>query len=104
MRSDEVLELLQRVAADVIQPRFRSLSAGEVHEKQPGDLVTVADHESEDAITAELRRRYPDALVVGEEAVVLGSMLRERELQLSALLDSHLSERCAVRHTLASCY
>lgn len=64
----DILALMQDVAARVITPRFRSLSSAEIHEKQPGDLVTVADRESEAEITAALRSAYPDALVVGEEA------------------------------------
>ncbi|TWE06883.1 inositol monophosphatase family protein [Rudaeicoccus suwonensis] len=69
MQTDQVLSLLQDVAAEVIQPRFRALADGEVMEKNPGDLVTVADREAEVAITAALRSAYPDALLVGEEAV-----------------------------------
>lgn len=63
-----VLELLQEVAATTITPRFRALASGEVHEKQPGDLVTVADREAEVEITARLRQAYPMAVVLGEEA------------------------------------
>ena len=68
MTTDEILELLRDVAASVITPRFRALTAGQVDEKTPGDYVTVADRESELAIAAGLRSAYPDALVVGEEA------------------------------------
>lgn len=68
MDSDQVLALLQRVAAELITPRFRSLADGEVMEKKPGDLVTVADREAEVAITAELSAAYPDAVILGEEA------------------------------------
>lgn len=64
-----MLELLKDVAAEVITPRFRSLDDREVSEKNPGDLVTVADHESEELITAALRAAYPGALVLGEEAM-----------------------------------
>ncbi|WP_446666210.1 inositol monophosphatase family protein [Flexivirga sp. B27] len=69
METDDVLTLLQDVAAAVVQPRFRALADGEVMEKNPGDLVTVADRESEVEITRALRAAYPDALMVGEEAV-----------------------------------
>lgn len=64
-----MLELLKEVAAEVITPRFRSLDSGEVSEKNPGDLVTIADHESEVLITRALQAAYPQALVLGEEAV-----------------------------------
>ncbi len=69
MNTDALLELLQDVAARIVTPRFRSLADHEVMEKNPGDLVTVADRESELAITARLQQAYPDALIVGEEAV-----------------------------------
>ena len=62
------VELLQSVAAEVITPRFRSLSSAQIDEKKPGDLVTVADHESEELITKALLDAYPDAVVLGEEA------------------------------------
>ena len=65
-----MLRLLQDVAAEVVDPRFRALGKDEVSSKRrPGDLVTVADREAEVLITAALRRGYPGALVLGEEAV-----------------------------------
>jgi len=63
-----VLTLLMDVAEEVINPRFRTLEAAQIDEKNPGDLVTVADREAEERITAALNRAYPDALVLGEEA------------------------------------
>lgn len=63
-----MLRLLQEVAAEVITPRFRTLTEGQVAEKNPGDLVTVADHEAELLITRALRTAYPGAVVLGEEA------------------------------------
>ena len=68
LATGEVLELLTSVAAEVITPRFRSLSASQIDEKLPGDLVTVADHEAEELITRALLEAYPDAVVLGEEA------------------------------------
>lgn len=78
MRTDEVLRLLQDVAAQVIEPRFRALEDGQVDEKGPGDLVTVADREAEVLITAALRAAYPDALVLGEEATAADPALLDR--------------------------
>ena len=63
-----MLELMQDVAEQVINPRFRTLQDHQVSEKNPGDLVTVADHESEVLLTAALTAAYPDAVVLGEEA------------------------------------
>lgn len=68
MDTDAILNLLKETAAELITPRFRALAAEQVMEKAPGDLVTVADRESEVAITARLREAYPDALILGEEA------------------------------------
>ncbi len=68
METDDVLTLLQDVAEEVINPRFRSLGVDEIHEKNPGDLVTAADHEAEVLITAALLEAYPGTVVLGEEA------------------------------------
>lgn len=71
MDTEAVLELLKDVASEVITPRFRALADHQVSEKNPGDLVTVADHESEALITEALQRAHPDAVVLGEEAEAL---------------------------------
>ena len=68
MDSDAVLALMVEVAEEVIDPRFRSLEAGQVDEKNPGDLVTVADREAEVLLTRALTSAYPGAVVLGEEA------------------------------------
>lgn len=80
LSTDAVLDLLQRVAADIITPRFRALRDGEVIEKRPGDLVTVADREAEVAITDELTAAYPGAVVLGEEAYAADPSLLDRYL------------------------
>jgi fructose-1,6-bisphosphatase/inositol monophosphatase family enzyme len=66
---DQVTDLIREVAADVVLPRFRHLAADEVQQKSPGDLVTVADQESERVLTAGLTALLPGSRVVGEEAV-----------------------------------
>ncbi len=68
LTTDAVLTLIQQVAAEVVTPRFRSLSESQIDEKNPGDLVTVADREAEELLTAALLDAYPDAVVLGEEA------------------------------------
>jgi fructose-1,6-bisphosphatase/inositol monophosphatase family enzyme len=78
LTTQEVLRVLQDVAAEVITPRFRSLSGEQIAEKNPGDLVTVADHEAEERITRALRDAYPDALVLGEEATASDDTLEDR--------------------------
>lgn len=52
-----------------ILPRFQKLAAGDISEKQPGQLVTIADIESERILTDELARLLPGSVVVGEEGV-----------------------------------
>jgi fructose-1,6-bisphosphatase/inositol monophosphatase family enzyme len=78
VETDAVLDLLKRTAAEVITPRFRSLADGEVMEKGPGDLVTVADREAEAVLTEALRAAYPDALILGEEATAFDAGLLDR--------------------------
>ena len=75
---DEVLTLMQEVAAEVIDPRFRALAAGEVDQKNPGDYVTIADRESELLLTAALPKLFPGAVVVGEEASFLDPAILDR--------------------------
>lgn len=64
-----VSALMRQVAAAVVMPRFRSLAAHEIMEKGPGDLVTVADRESELRLGEGLVRIVPEARMIGEEAV-----------------------------------
>lgn len=65
---DQVSELIREVAATIVLPRFRHLATDEVHQKAPGDLVTIADQESERALTRGLTALLPGSAVVGEEA------------------------------------
>lgn len=69
MRTDAISELLEQVAKRLILPRFRSLTRDQIHEKAPGDLVTIADQEAEVAIREVLSAAYPAAVVIGEEGV-----------------------------------
>lgn len=78
MDTQAVLTLLQQAAETYINPRFEALASHEVIEKNPGDLVTVADREAEVFITAELQKAYPDALIVGEEAVAADPSILDR--------------------------
>lgn len=78
---DSVGQLLREVAATVVLPSYQHLAEGEVEEKAPGELVTVADKRAEVMIADGLRTLLPDSAVVGEEGVaedpsVLG-LLRE---------------------------
>lgn len=67
---DLVPEIMRDAATRVILPRWRTLSADQVHAKErPDDLVTVADTEAETLITAGLLALAPGVAVIGEEAV-----------------------------------
>ena len=48
---------------------YLHLQSGEIKEKSPGDYVTVADEESEKALSAKLIALLPNSLVIGEESV-----------------------------------
>ena len=63
-----VTALMQATAEAVILPRYQSLSADEIEEKSPGDLVTIADKESEAMLSEGLARLLPEAAIIGEEA------------------------------------
>ncbi len=63
-----VAALLSETAAREILPRFQALESGEIVEKGPGDLVTIADLETERVLTPALEALVPGSLVVGEEA------------------------------------
>jgi fructose-1,6-bisphosphatase/inositol monophosphatase family enzyme len=78
VETDEVLALLRDVADEVVNPRFRSLGKDDVAEKNPGDLVTVADREAEVLITAALLAAYPDAVILGEEATSADATVLDR--------------------------
>lgn len=66
--ADRVGDVLRIAAAREVMPRFRRLGAGEIEEKAPGDLVTIADREAERVIAEGLAAIRPDARFVGEEA------------------------------------
>jgi fructose-1,6-bisphosphatase/inositol monophosphatase family enzyme len=67
--SERVAELMRETAAAELLPRFRNLTKDEIREKRPGDIVTVADVESEQRLASGLAKILPGVPVVGEEAV-----------------------------------
>jgi len=72
---DAVAQLMRRVAAEIVLPRFRNLAANEVEEKAADDMVTIADRLSEEALTAGLVAIDTSARVIGEEAVAADATL-----------------------------
>ncbi|HEV7371502.1 inositol monophosphatase family protein [Arenibaculum sp.] len=65
---DRVASIMREVAEAEILPRFRRLGTGEIREKGPGDLVTVADEAAERRLTERLTDLVPGSVVIGEEA------------------------------------
>ena len=90
--AQRVAELMRETAAAELLPRFRNLAAGEVREKRPGDVVTVADVASEQRLAVGLAKILPGVPVVGEEAV-------EKDPGLVDLI-GRSGERCWVVDTL----
>jgi len=86
--SQRVAELMRETAAAELLPRFRNLADGEVREKRPGDVVTVADVASEQRLAVGLATILPGVPVVGEEAV-------EKDPGLVDLI-ARVGERCWV--------
>jgi fructose-1,6-bisphosphatase/inositol monophosphatase family enzyme len=60
---------IRDTARTLILPRFRALGSGDIREKKPGDLVTIADIETERELTRLFIELLPGSLVVGEESV-----------------------------------
>lgn len=78
VQPERVLELMKTAAAEIVMPRFRSLAEGEINEKDGGELVTVADIETEKWLTARLPDLLPGSVVVGEEAVFADKQVFDR--------------------------
>jgi fructose-1,6-bisphosphatase/inositol monophosphatase family enzyme len=77
---DRVTRLIEEAAAAEIMPRFQRLAAGDVREKGPGDLVTIADEAVEARLTPLLTALVPGSMVVGEEAAAADPNLLNRLL------------------------
>ena len=64
-----VNSIIRDVAETEILPRFKRLSEGDIKEKSPGDLVTIADTEAEKALSLRLTELLPNSHAIGEEGV-----------------------------------
>lgn len=65
---EPVAAIMRECSESIILAHFRDLSDDQIEEKSPGDLVTVADRESERLLTAKLGELLPAAAILGEEA------------------------------------
>jgi fructose-1,6-bisphosphatase/inositol monophosphatase family enzyme len=75
---DKVSALIRSAAAEHILPFFDKLEAGQIEEKGPGDLVTIADLRTEQALTPVLTALIPGSTVVGEEATAKDRSVLDR--------------------------
>lgn len=85
-----VADILRTTAQAEILPRFRNLSADAIRTKSSQlDLVTDADEAAERVIETELLRRFPGAIVIGEEGVSRNAGLLDGlgEADLAFILD-----------------
>lgn len=83
-----VSALLRETAETVVMPRFQTLETHEISEKAPGDIVTIADQESEDRLTDGLAKLFPEARIVGEEAAASDvTLLDELDRDMVWLID-----------------
>ena len=65
---DAVTALIRDVAAAEILPRFTALGPNDVQRKASGELVTIADLETERRLTPILKSMVPGSMIIGEEA------------------------------------
>ena len=62
-----IAEIIQEVAEAEILPRYQSLTDDEIMQKKGGEVVTIADEESERALAKKLTALLPGSIVLGEE-------------------------------------
>ncbi|GAB2787150.1 inositol monophosphatase [Halomonas shantousis] len=75
----QLIDIVRRAAQAEILPRFRNLDADAIETKSgPEDLVTIADKRAEAFIQREVADRFPEATIVGEEAVSADPALLEK--------------------------
>ena len=85
-----LINATRRIAREEILPRFRSLARSDVESKRdPDDLVTVADRLSEERLTEEIASIWPQAAIVGEEAVSADKsvLTRVQDADLCVVID-----------------
>lgn len=63
----EILALLRKANEEAILPSFRTLEDGDIRNKEVGDVVTIADHASEEILSEGLAKLNPGIGIVGEE-------------------------------------
>jgi fructose-1,6-bisphosphatase/inositol monophosphatase family enzyme len=76
---EQVAGFIREVAQEEVLPRWRNLAEGDISEKNgPDDVVTIADKESEKALSRRLLAAYPQSMIVGEEGAAADESIMER--------------------------
>jgi fructose-1,6-bisphosphatase/inositol monophosphatase family enzyme len=75
---DAVARFIAEAAAEEIMPRHAKLAAGDVREKGPGDLVTIADEAVERRLAPQLIGLLPGSCVIGEEEAAVDVSVFQR--------------------------
>lgn len=75
---EPVTAIMRECGDSIVLAHFRDLSADQIEEKTPGDLVTVADRKSERFLTEKLGGLLPDAAILGEEATAADPSVMDR--------------------------
>lgn len=86
----DIVEVLRSTSREEILPFFRCLSQDEIFAKSHADdLVTVADRAAEARLTDAFHQLFPDALIVGEEAVAADPAILDDlpEADLAVIID-----------------
>lgn len=75
----ELIRIARAVAKTEVMPHFRALDDDQIKTKTDShDIVTEADTRAEIALTHGFARSFPDAVVIGEEAVADDSTVLDR--------------------------
>jgi len=78
--NDAIADAIRQAADTAIVPRYQTLTRSDVHEKRPGDYVTIADRECEQLLVESLASIDPGTPVLGEEAAAADPELSQQLL------------------------
>ncbi len=87
---DKIEQIIRQAAKDTILPYYKCLEDCDIDTKQhENDFVTIADKKSEEFISNELKKIYPEAIIIGEESVAQNPQLLEelKDGRLSFIID-----------------
>ncbi|WP_438765372.1 inositol monophosphatase family protein [Kushneria sp. TE3] len=85
-----LIDIVRHAAKTEILPRFRMLDPDAIDTKSgPDDLVTIADKSAEKVITQGAAKAFPEATIVGEEAVAEDASLLDtiRDAEMAVIID-----------------